>query len=125
MHEPSYTRCPILRNGDDAHALIDTLEVTIAPQQIRCLNVSDLPMDTIAVHVSGTREHWTTNKWMIAEVIATVHSCDDGEHVNQLQPSLICMILETSLRIVPVHEPSLFANEGRVSAVHSELAETP
>ncbi len=125
MHGPSYLRCPILRNGDDAHALIDALEVTVAPQPIRCLNVSDLPMDTIAVHVSGTREHWTTNKWLIAEVVATVHSCDDGERLNPLQPSLVCMILEASLRIVPVHEPSLFANEGRVIGAHAECAEAP
>ncbi len=125
MSQPAYLRCPVLRNGDDAHALIDTLEVTVAPQPIRCLNVSDLPMDVVAVHVSGTRERWTASKDVLAEVVAVVHCCDDGERVNPLQPSLICMVLETSLRIVPVHEPSLFANEGRVIGAHAERAEAP
>lgn len=120
MSEPPYLRCPILRNGDESHALIDVLEVTVAPQQIRCLNVSDLPMDVVAVHVSGTRRAWATGNDMMAEVVAVVHSCDDGERVVHLESSLILMVLETSLRIVPVHKPSLFTDEGRFDGLHAE-----
>lgn len=104
-------RVDVLRNGDAAHAIIDPLTFSVAPQRVRCLDVSDLPSDVVAVHVVGAIADWQQHTPLIARLAAMVRLSNGNELVAEFSDVCPAIPMVLYLRIVPMAGASMLFHE--------------
>lgn len=107
---PSF-RCAVLRNGDCAHAIVDPLLLSVAPQRVRCIDVSDMPPDVVAVNIVGVPSDWRHVTPTIVRILSMVRELNGHEEVVAFSGVCPAIPLVLNLRIVPLANASMLFHQ--------------